>query len=97
MSYRLTRRAAEDVRKIYRHGVETFGEMQAEAYHTHLEHVFALIAETPRMAREHMEITPPVRVHPTGPHLVIYSIKPSGDVLIIAVPNAREDWQDTLG
>lgn len=44
-----------------------------------------------------MEITPPVRVHPTGPHLVIYIIKPSVDVLIIAVPNAREDWQDTLG
>lgn len=97
MNYRLTRRAAEDVRKIYRRGVETFGEAQAEAYHIHLEHVFTLIAENPRMARERSEIRPPVRVHPTGSHLVIYSIKPSGDVLIIAVPNASEDWQDNLG
>jgi toxin ParE1/3/4 len=97
VSYRLTRRAAEDVRKIYRRGVEAFGEAQAEAYHMHLEHVFTLIAENPRMARERLEITPPVRVHPTGSHLVIYSIKGSGDVLIIAVPNAREDWQDNLG
>ncbi len=97
MSYRLTRRAAEDVRKIYRRGVETFGEAQAEAYHIHLEHVFTLIAENPGMARERSEIMPPVRVHPTGSHLVIYSVKPSGDVLIIAVPNAREDWQDNLG
>ncbi|MDH4411866.1 MAG: type II toxin-antitoxin system RelE/ParE family toxin [Rhizobium sp.] len=97
MSYRLTRRAAEDVRKIYRRGVETFGEAQAEAYHTHLEHVFTLIAENPGMARERSEIMPPVRVHPTGSHLLIYSVKPSGDVLIIAVPNAREDWQDNLG
>nr|WP_281285495.1 type II toxin-antitoxin system RelE/ParE family toxin [Rhizobium glycinendophyticum] len=63
----------------------------------HLEHVFTLIAENPRMARERLEITPPARVHPTGSHMVIYSIKPSGDVLIIAVPNAREDWQDNLG
>ncbi|WP_244551965.1 type II toxin-antitoxin system RelE/ParE family toxin [Rhizobium sp. RU33A] len=45
MSYRLTRQAAEDVRKIYRRDVETFGEAQAEAYHIHLEHVFSLIAE----------------------------------------------------
>ncbi|MDQ0421220.1 toxin ParE1/3/4 [Peteryoungia aggregata LMG 23059] len=97
MSYRLTRRAAEDIRKIYRHGVETFGEAQAEAYHIHLERVFTLLAENPRMARERVEITPPVRVHPTGSHLVIYSIKPSGDVLIIAVPNAREDWPGNLG
>lgn len=97
MSYRLTRRAAEDVRKIYRHGVEIFGEAQAEAYHIHLEHLFTLIAENPRMARERSEITPPVRVHPAGSHLVIYSVKPSGDVLIIAIPNAREDWQANLG
>lgn len=97
MSYQLTRRATEDVRKIYRRGVETFGDAQAEAYHMHLERVFNLIAENPRMARERSEITPPVRVHPTGSHLVIYSIKASGDVLIIAVPNAREDWQDNLG
>jgi toxin ParE1/3/4 len=97
LSYRLTRRAAEDVRQIYRHGVEIFGEVQAEAYHRHLEHVFTLIAKNHRMARERSEITPPVRVHPAGSHLVIYSVKPSGDVLIIAIPNAREDWQDNLG
>ncbi|SIQ63970.1 hypothetical protein SAMN05880561_103893 [Rhizobium sp. RU33A] len=48
------------------------------------------------MARERLEVTPPVRVHPTGSHLVVYSVKPSGDVLSIAVPNAREDWQDNL-
>lgn len=97
MSYRLTRQAAEDVRRIYRRGVETFGEAQAEAYHIHLEHVFSLIAENPRMARERLEITPPVRAHATGSHLVIYSVEPSGNVLIVAVPNAREDWQDNLG
>lgn len=49
------------------------------------------------MARERSEIRPTVRIHPTGSHLVIYSIKPRGDGLIIAVPNAREDWEDYLG
>ena len=78
-------------------GVETFGEAQAEAYLIHLEYVFTLIAENPRMARERSEIIPPVRVQPTGSHVVIYSTKPSSHVMIIAVPNAREDWQDNLG
>jgi toxin ParE1/3/4 len=94
LSYRLTRRAADNIRGIYRRGAETFGEAQAQAYHLHLEHVFELIADNPEMARERSEIAPPVRVHPTGAHLVIYRVKPNGDVLIIAVPNAREDWQD---
>lgn len=97
MSYRLTRRAADNIRGIYRRGAEIFGEAQAEAYHFHLEHVFELIADNPRMARERTEITPPVRVHPTGSHLVIYRLKDNGDIIIIAVPDAREDWQEDLG
>ncbi|MBR0555628.1 type II toxin-antitoxin system RelE/ParE family toxin [Ciceribacter sp. L1K23] len=96
MSYRLTRRAAEDIRGIYRRGVETFGEVQAETYHLHLEHVFNLLAENPHMARERPEISPPVRIHPAGSHLVIYRVKANGDVLIVAVPNARENWHDHL-
>lgn len=96
MSYSLTRRAANDIREIYRRGVEIYGEAQAEAYHLHLEHVFELLADNPRMARERPEITPPVRIHSTGSHLVIYRVKPNGDVLIITVPHARQDWQENL-
>lgn len=97
MSYRLTRRAADNIREIHRHGAEIFGEAQAEAYHFHREHAFDFITDNPRMARERTEITPPVRVHPTGSHLIIYRVKGNGDVIIIAVPDAREDWQEDLG
>ncbi|KQW27625.1 hypothetical protein ASE36_18755 [Rhizobium sp. Root274] len=97
MSYRLTRRAADNIREIYRRGTEIFGEAQAEAYHLHLEYVFELIADNPQISPERTEITPPARVHPAGSHLVIYRLKDNGDVIIIAVPNARADWQDNFG
>ncbi len=76
---------------VYLDGVTRFGVSQAEAYQGQLEHTFDIIADNPRMARERMEITPRVRVHPCGSHLIIYAIDDEG-VLIIGVRHHREDW-----
>jgi toxin ParE1/3/4 len=91
--YRLTRKAAQDVRAIYRRGGELFGDRQAELYHRSLETTFELIADNPRLARLRDEIRPPVRVHPHGAHLIVYLVDKSGDVLIIRVYHGRENWR----
>ena len=92
MGYRLTRKAAADIRHIYLESARRFGPAQAERYHVRLRHTFDLLAENPGLARERTELSPPVRVHPCGSHVVIYVVEDDGTVLIVRVRHGREDW-----
>ncbi len=47
MNYVLSRKAEEDIISIYLHGLEHFGEMQADAYHSKLEACFEFLARNP--------------------------------------------------
>jgi toxin ParE1/3/4 len=93
MSYRLTNKAVEDIITIFDEGVRLFGREQAEKYHAELESVFRLVECNPELARLRHEISPPVRVHPHGSHLIIYSVENSSDVLIIRIRHSHEDWE----
>lgn len=92
MSCRLTRAAERDIIDIWVEGSRTFGAARADAYHARLERTFALLADNPKLARERPEITPPVRIHPCGSHVIVYLIDDTGGVLIVRVRHAREDW-----
>ncbi len=93
MAYKLTRKAEDDIIHIYLEGVRLFGAEQAENYHNELERKYDLLADNPAMARERMEIDPPVRVHPHGSHLIVYLADDAGDILIVRVRHSHEDWQ----
>lgn len=93
MAYRLTKRAAQDIRHIHREGKKLFGRLQADRYHLYLKSIFEMLAESPHLAREREEIDPPVRIHPCGSHLVIYIETADSDILIILVRHHRENWQ----
>lgn len=90
--YRLTRRAEDDIISIYLEGARLFGLPQAERYHGELERVFRMLSENPRVARERPELSPAVRIHPHGAHVIIYLADDDGGVLIVRVRHAREDW-----
>jgi toxin ParE1/3/4 len=90
--YRLSRKAEEDIIAIFMYGVSQFGIQQAERYHDLLERTFQFLAENPEAARERVEITPAVRIHPIESHIVIYTLDEDGDVFIIRVRHGREDW-----
>ena len=67
------RPAAEaDLVEIWLHGAANCGVEQAERYVDGLFAVFDLLVEFPEMSRERAEFSRPVRIHPTGAHLVIY-------------------------
>lgn len=91
MTYRLTEEAANDLVHVYVESVSRFGVNQANSYHDRLEHALRLISDNPGIARERTEISPPVRVHPFGSHMIIYEIDALG-VLILRVRHHREDW-----
>lgn len=93
MGFRLSRQAEEDIVAIAEHGILAFGEAQASRYHQELITLMALIGDHPRMARERREIVPPVRIQPFKAHLVVYLIEDNGEVLVLRVRHAHENWE----
>ena len=95
MRYRLTPRASEDLEDIWRYSARTWSVDQAERHLETLFRTFDALVAMPKMARERREVSPPVRVHPSAGHVVIYRIERDG-LLIIRVLDARRNWQGIL-
>lgn len=91
MRLRLSRQADEDLIVIYAYGVSTFGTAQAELYFSELAATLELISRTPFMAREYRELKPPVRMHPHGRHLIVYTTETEG-VFVVRILDNRRDW-----
>ena len=92
MTYQLSREAEQDILDIFIHTAESFGLQQAENYHDKLEACFDFLADNPTAAPLRMEISPPVRIHPIGAHIVIYVEEPGGSILVIRVRHQHENW-----
>lgn len=92
---RLTPRAELDLEAIWQYGAAEWSPDQADHYIDGLVAIFDLLCAMPLIAREHMDFTPPVRIHPTGPHLVVYRIS---DIYldVLRVLGGRQDWQKLL-
>jgi toxin ParE1/3/4 len=46
------------------------------------------------MGRENRDFRPPLRIYPTGSHIVVYEIVEHDDILILRVRHHRADWTD---
>lgn len=64
--------AEQDLSDIGLKGAATWGVEHAEHYADGLFALFDLLVEFPKIARERTELSPSVRIHPSGAHLVIY-------------------------
>ena len=85
------RPAAEtDLSDIWSHGADSWGIAQADRYADGLFALFDLLADFPEMARERDEFRPPVRIHPSGVHLVIYRPDRQG-VEVIRILHAHQN------
>ena len=93
MSYKLSRKAEDDLIEMYIEGVARFGAAQADQYHSEIGQMLDLLSKNPRMARERIEISPPVRIHPFQSHLIVYLIENNNDILIVRIRHGHEDWQ----
>ncbi|MCT4555731.1 MAG: type II toxin-antitoxin system RelE/ParE family toxin [Pelagimonas sp.] len=91
MTFRLSAKAEADLIDIYVTSVQKFGVAQAERYQDKIEHTLMLIGTTPELARLRREITPPVRIHPIGSHLIVYTTD-DGGTRILRVRHQRENW-----
>ncbi|WP_425073714.1 type II toxin-antitoxin system RelE/ParE family toxin [Sagittula sp. S175] len=92
---RLTPAALGDLEDIWRYTADLWSEHQAERYVDGLATTFETLRAMPEIARERPEFRPPVRVHPSGEHVVVYHVK--GDALeVIRVLGGRQNWRAVL-
>lgn len=94
-SLRLTPQAEVDMEEIWMHGAAKWSPEQADRYVDGITTVFDLLCAMPGIARERLEFTPPVRIHPSGAHLIIY--RTVGDQLdVLRILGGRQDWPRLL-
>lgn len=87
-SYRLSARAASQLRGIYVESIHLFGPNQADEYRRGLDDCFSMLARHPRLGRISETIRPGLRRHEYGSHVILYK-EMIGHVLIVAVVHAR--------
>jgi len=87
--YRLSKRALEDLDRLYEYGVETFGLEQANHYYDGLIVKFQDIADNPQHAAAMNHIYPELRRSVYKRHSV-YFLPASGGVQIVRILG-RED------
>lgn len=92
MTYQLSQQAEQDLIDIFLAGAELFGVDQTKSYYLQLAATFEFLARHPQAAALRHEITPPVRIHPTGSHLVIYQQLLDDSIYIIRIRHSHEDW-----
>jgi toxin ParE1/3/4 len=89
-------RARADLRDIWLYTVERWSKRQAESYVRGLYAMFGFLADQPEVARERLDVSPPVRLHPYKSHLVIFR---ASDLTldVLRVVHGRSNWWEILG
>lgn len=95
MNFRTSPQADEDIANAYVAGAVRFGVAQADRYQDGLFDTFRMLADNPQMARERLELVPPVRLHPYQAHMIVY-VEFHGGILIVRVLHGRQDWESAL-
>lgn len=84
MSYILSNKAEQDLRRIYRYSQLNFGENQAAAYLTGLEEIINNVSNNPAIAQKVEDIRPNYKRYLYQEHAV-YFIDKSAHIYIVRV------------
>ncbi len=95
LELRLTPAAERDLEAIWAYTVETWSEAQAEQYLDLLSASFERLTLFPHLARERTEFTPPVRIHQSAAHVIVYRAE-ADHLAVIRVLGGRQDWAAVL-
>jgi len=87
--------AQNDLENIWLYGKENWSVGQADHYIDLLKQSCGRILTMPELAPERAEFNPPVRIHPSGGHLLGYRI--SGECLdILRILGGKPVWNSIL-
>jgi toxin ParE1/3/4 len=89
-SYRLTPRARQELREIWRYTRRTWSERQAERYASLLLDAIERLADAPELGRPADDIRPGYRKHRLGSHLIFYRV--TGEAVeVVRILHGRMD------
>lgn len=93
--YRLTPAAKRDLEDIWLYTMQNWSIQQADRYIDILDDTFDRLLFMPEMARNRPEFDPPVLIHPSAEHQIVYHIE--GHVLVISrILGSGQNWQAIL-
>ncbi|RLJ22200.1 type II toxin-antitoxin system RelE/ParE family toxin [bacterium endosymbiont of Escarpia laminata] len=88
--YRITPRAAQDLKTIGRYTLKHWGKEQRNSYVRALDRRFVWLAKNPRMGRHRTDVKDGYYSYPQGAHVVFYLVRNEG-IDIIGIPHHRMD------
>jgi toxin ParE1/3/4 len=86
----LTPTADSDLAGIIQYGVETWGERQASDYAEQIWDRLAILAQFPDIGRRRDRLSPGLRSHPAGEHLIFYRFT-DDDLIVRRLAHSRQD------
>lgn len=87
-SFRITPRAAQDMRNIARYTLQNWGRKQRDVYLRAIDKRFSWLAENPSLGRPRPDIKEGYYSYPQGSHVIFYLVR-KGGIDIIGVPHQR--------
>lgn len=94
-TYRLTPAAQNDLENIWLYTAQEWSVLQADRYADILEDTFERLLFMPEIAHERSEFDPPVRIHPSAEHLIVYKIE-DDHLDTLRILGSGQDWQAIL-
>ena len=88
--FRITPRAAQDLRNIARYTLQRWGKQQRDIYIRAIDRRFSWLAENPNLGKPRPEIKKGYYSYPQGLHVIFYLVREDG-IDIIGVPHQRMD------
>lgn len=89
-TYRITPRAADDIRSIGQYTQINWGRKQRNRYLRVLDKRFAWLAENPGMGKHRTDIKDGYYSYPEGSHVVFYLVREDG-IDILGIPHQHMD------
>lgn len=90
----LSEAAVADIQDIFEYGLRTFGEVAAVDFQVGLKEQLQNLCTFPEAYAEDVNLSPPGRVAPFGPYVILYRYDADG-VFIGRIRHHSEDWRKT--